>query len=48
MLTLRLQFPAIGSFSVVLDREWPGCPAIWVGRSQDQKNIMQENVGLIC
>ena len=19
-------------FSVVLDREWPGCPGIWVGR----------------
>ena len=22
-------------FSVVFDREWPGCPAIWVGTSQD-------------
>ena len=33
--------------SIVLEREWPGCPAIWVGRSRDQKNLMQENVGLI-
>ena len=34
-------------FLVVLDREWPGCPAIWVGTSWDQKNFMQENFGLI-
>ena len=27
-------------FSVVLAREWPGCPAIWVGTSRDQKNFM--------
>ena len=27
--------------SVVLDREWPGCPGIWVGASLDQKNFMQ-------
>ena len=23
--------------------EWPGCPAIWVGTSRDQKTIVQEN-----
>ena len=23
---------------VALDREWPGCPAIWVRTSRDQKN----------
>ena len=28
-------------------KEWPGCPAIWVGTSRDQKNFMQENFGLI-
>ena len=33
--------------SVVLDREWPGCPAIWVGTSRDRKTFMQENSGLI-
>ena len=31
-------------FSVVLDREWPGCLTIWVGTSRDQKNFMQENI----
>ena len=31
----------------VLDREWLGCPAIWDGTSRDQKNFMQENIGLI-
>ena len=31
-----------GAFSVLLDREWPGCPAIWVGTSRYQKNLMQE------
>ena len=36
-----------GTFSVVLDNEWPECPAIWVGMSWDQKNFMQENSGLI-
>ena len=30
-------------FSVVLDRDWPGCPAIWVGTSRDRKHFMQEN-----
>ena len=30
-----------------LCRDWPGRPAIWVGTSQDQKNFMQENFGLI-
>ena len=34
-------------FSVVLDREWPGCPGIWVGTSRIWKNFMQENFGLI-
>ena len=34
-------------FSVVLDRKWPGRPAIWVGTSQDQRNTVQENFGLI-
>ena len=34
-------------FSVVLDREWPGCPRIWVGTSRIWKNFMQENFGLI-
>ena len=24
-----------GALSVVLGREWPGCPAIWVGTSRD-------------
>ena len=33
--------------SVVLDREWPGCPGIWVGKSRIWKNFMQENFGLI-
>ena len=35
------------AFSVVLDREWPGCPGIWVGTSRIWKNFMQENFGLI-
>ena len=35
------------AFSVVLDREWPGCPGIWVGMSRIWKNFMQENFGLI-
>ena len=30
-------------FSAAVDREWPGCPAIWVGTSQDHD--MQENFG---
>ena len=34
-------------FSVVLDREWPGCPGIWVGTSRIWKNFVQENFGLI-
>ena len=34
-------------FSVVLDREWPGFPGIWVGTSRIWKNFMQENFGLI-
>ena len=34
-------------FSVVFDREWPGCPGIWVGTSRIWKNFMQENFGLI-
>ena len=34
-------------FSVALHREWPGCHGIWVGRSRDQKNFMQDNFGLI-
>ena len=34
-------------FSVVLEREWPGCPAIWVGTSRDRKKFMQDNFGLI-
>ena len=36
-----------GLFSVVLDREWPGCPGIWVGTSRIWKNFMQQNFGLI-
>ena len=37
-----------GAFvSVVLDTEWPGCPAIWVRTSCNQENLMQENFGLI-
>ena len=27
--------PFSGALSVVLDRKWPGCPAIWVGTSRD-------------
>ena len=38
---------ASGPFSVVLDREWPGCPGIWVGTSRIWKNFMQENFGLL-
>ena len=34
-------------FSVVLDREWPGCPGIWVGMSRIWTSFMQENFGLI-
>ena len=34
-------------FSVVLDREWPACPGVWVGTSRIWKNFMQENFGLI-
>ena len=26
--------------SAVLDREWPGCPSIWVGTSRIWKNFM--------
>ena len=29
------------------DREWPGCPGIWVGTSQIWKSFTQENFGLI-
>ena len=32
--------------SVVLDREWSGRPATWVGTTRDRKNAMQENFGL--
>ena len=33
---------------LLLDREWPGCPAISARMSRDQKDfIMQENFGLI-
>ena len=35
------------AFSVALDTESPGCPAIWVGTSRDQKNFTQENFGQI-
>ena len=38
---------ASGLFSVVLDKEWPGCPGIWVGTSRTWKNFMPENFGLI-
>ena len=38
---------ASGLFSVVLDKEWPGCPGIWVGTSQIWKYFMRENSGLI-
>ena len=38
---------ASGLFLFVLDREWPGCPGIWVGTSRIWKNFMQENFGLI-
>ena len=34
-------------FSVVVDREWPGCPGIWVGTSRIWENFMQEYFGLI-
>ena len=37
----------VAFFSVVLDREWPGCPGIWVGTSRIWKNFMQGNFGLI-
>ena len=30
-------------FYVVLNREWPGCPGIWVGTSRIWKTSMQEN-----
>ena len=36
---------ASGLFSVVLDREWPGCPGIWIGTSRIWKNFTQENFG---
>ena len=29
---------------IVLDRGWPGCPAVWVGTSHGQQNFMQENL----
>ena len=35
------------AFFCCLDREWPGCPGIWVGTSRIWKNFMQENFGLI-
>ena len=34
-------------FLIVLAREWPGSPGIWVGTSRIWKNFMQENFGLI-
>ena len=34
-------------FSVVSDREWPGCPGFGSGRPGFGKNFMQENSGLI-
>ena len=34
-------------FSVVFDKEWLGCPGIWVGTSRTWKKFMQENFGLI-
>ena len=34
-------------FSVAIDRQWPVCPAVCAGTFQDQKNFMQENIGLI-
>ena len=33
--------------SVVLDTEWPGCPAIWVGTCRDQKHSRQHSFGLM-
>ena len=33
--------------SVVLDREWPGCPRIWVGTFRIWRNFMQDYFGLI-
>ena len=33
--------------SVVVDREWLECPAIWVGTSRDQENFTRKNIGLI-
>ena len=32
-------------YSAILDRKWPGCPAIWVGTFRDQRKFMQENSG---
>ena len=32
-------------FSVVLDREWPGCPGIWVGTSRTWKNLCKKTLG---
>ena len=42
---LRLRGSALISlYSVVLDREWPACPPIWVGTSRDQKELMQKTL----
>ena len=43
----RRKLYATGLFLLFLDREWPGCPGIWVGTSRIWKNFMQENFGLI-
>ena len=32
-----------GAFSVVLNREWPGCPAIWVGLPRITKIICKKH-----
>ena len=32
-------------FPVVLEKEWPGCGAIWGGTSWEQKSFMQESFG---
>ena len=37
---------ASGPFSVVSDREWPGCPGIWRKTSRIWRKFMQENFGL--
>ena len=32
-------------FSVGLAKEWPGCPAIWVGTSRDHKTLRKKTLG---